>query len=325
MVAESLKGGFTMFLAKWLKELKMDEEDIAQILEKDRCYRDRIAPLAKGYMQGGTVSVFRSFTTEECKAEKAVALQWLGKARQFAQSEAEDYMLQLLFWLYCIPYLEEVYRQQGISRDVLVSTMMDLTYKTRECRKKFGYCGVATQRFFLFCRVGIFGLGRLQFNPLTHEKEMYRFGAYTVNPGDRIYGCHIPSSGKLTPDMCWDALDQAYNFFRDSLRGNILPVQCSSWLLYPPYVETVFPEGSNMRTFAQMFDVVSATELEDDLYVKQTVFGSSCGENYDNLPQETALQRNLAAYLRSGGSFGRGYGILLYDGVKKEIVNRRKV
>ena len=164
-----------MVLAEWLKELQMDEADVAEILAKNECYGSQIAPLAEGYMNGGTVRVFQSFTEAEYREEKAVALEWLGKARQLAHTEAEDYMLQLLFWLHCIPHLEEVFRQLEIEKDVLENTMMDLTYKTRECRKKFGCCGITTQRYFIFCRVGMFGLGRLQFNPLTHEKGAYRF------------------------------------------------------------------------------------------------------------------------------------------------------
>ena len=307
-----------MFLTQWLKELQMDEADVAEILAKNACYGSRIAPLAEAYMNGNPV---QSYSEEALKAAKAEALAWLGKAQQLGQTEEEDYMLQLLFWLHCIPYLEQEYRRMGISREILVNSMMDLTYKTRECRKKFGCCGITTQRYYLFFRMGMFGLGRLQFNRLEYEKETYRFGDYVLNPGDRVYACHIPSSGKLTPELCMDSLDRAYNFFKKEINGDILPVRCSSWLLYPPYAEKVFPEGSNLKSFAQLFDIVSSTQIPEDSYVLQTVFGNPKLADLDSFPQETGLQRNLAAYLKSGGGFGKSYGILLYDGVKKEIIN----
>lgn len=311
-----------MLLAEWLKELQMDEDDIAEILAKDAYYGSQIAPLAEGYMNGGAGRVFKSFTNDEIKVGREAALSWLGKARQLAQTEEEDYMLQLLFWLHCIPYLEQEYQRRGIGKDVLINSLMDLTYKTRECRKKFGCCGVTTQRYYRFFRLGMFGLGRLQFQPLAYEKETYHFGGYTINQGERAYGCHIPSSGKLTPELCMDSLDRAYRFFKKDLQGDILPVRCSSWLLYPPYVEKVFPEGSNMKSFAQMFDIVSTAPTAEDLYLAQTVFGKPAWADIDSFPQETALQRNFVSYIKSGGGFGSGYGILLYDGVRKEIINK---
>ena len=310
-----------MNLAEWLKELKMDAEDIAEILAKDAHYGRHIAPLAQRYMNSEE-GALKSFADEDLKKAKEAALSWLSKARQLGQTEEEDYMLQLLFWLHCIPYLEQEYQRRGIGKEVLINSLMDLTYKTRECRKKLGCCGITTQRYYLFFRMGMFGLGRLQFNPLAYEKETYRFGNYTLNTGDRVYACHIPSSGKLTPELCMDSLDRAYNFFKGDIQGDILPVRCSSWLLYPPYVEKVFPEGSNMQAFAQMFDIVSSTGLPADLYVMQTVFGVPHLAEPDSLPQDTALQRNFVSYLKSGGDFGKAYGILLYDGVKKEIINK---
>lgn len=311
-----------MILAQRLKELNMDEADIAEIRAKDAQYGSYIAPLAQCYMNSEE-GVLNSFADQNLKKAKEVALSWLSKARQLAQTEEEDYMLQLLFWLHCIPYLEREYQHRGIGKDVLINSLMDLTYKTRECRKKFGCCGITTQRYYLFFCMGMFGLGRLQFQPTVYDKNVYRFGDYTLNPGDRIYGCHIPSAGKLTPELCMDSLDRAYNFFKEALRGDILPVRCSSWLLYPPYEEHVFPAGSNMQAFARMFDILSSTGFPEDLYIMQTVFGVPGMADPDSLPQETALQRNLAAYLKSGGTFGSAYGILLYDGAKKEILNKR--
>ena len=308
-----------MFLTQWLEEMKMDQADVAEILAKNECYGSQIAPLAEAYMGG---SALQSYSGEALKAAKDEAMSWLGKAQQLAQSEEEDRMLQLLFWLHCIPYLEQEYCRMGISREILVNSMMDLTYKTRECRKKFGCCGVATQRFFAFFRMYLFGLGRLQFNRLEYEKETYRFGDYVLNPGDRIYACHIPSSGKLTPELCMESLDRAYNFFKTEIKGDILPVRCSSWLLYPPYAEKVFPDGSNLKAFSQMFDIISATPIPEDSYVLQTVFGMTDLADLHNFPQKTGLQKNLASYLKSGGDFGKGYGILLYDGKKKEIINK---
>ena len=198
-----------------------------------------------------------------------------------------------------------------------------LTYKVRECRKHYGYCGVVTPRFYQIFRCVLFGLGRLQYATLVYEEETYTSGGYALNSGDRVFACHIPSSGKLTPELCMESLDRAYQFFKNDLKDHILPVCCGSWLLYPPYTEKVFPEGSNTKAFSRMFDVISTNDWGENFAISQIVFGMPYGGDPEILPQNTSLQKNFVSYIRSGGSFGSGYGILLYDGIKKEIINRR--
>ena len=305
-----------------LSNLQFDAEDITEILAKDKVYGNDIAPLAEKYMRGGRENVLGPVTHEQMVAAKDVALSFLEKAKQLAQTESDIYMLQLLFWLHCIPYLEKDYLRLEIGKDVLVNSMMDLAYKNRECKNHNGCCGVETYWFYLFFWCKLFGLGRLQYQTVVYEEEIYTSGYYVLNPGYRVFKCHIPSSGKLTPQLCMDSLDKAYAFFKDELKDNVLPVYCASWLLFPNYAEKVYPDGSNLKAFSQLFDVVSTTETEK-FTISQTIFGIPYPDNLDKLPQDTSLQRNFVSYIKSGGSFGRGCGILLYDGVKKEIINRR--
>lgn len=311
-----------MVSAELLSNLQFDAEDITEILAKNKVYGNDIAPLAENYMRGGRENALRAVTHEEQVAVKDTTLSFLEKAQMLAQTEKDIYMLQLLFWLHCIPYLEQDYLRLEIGKDVLVSSLMDLAYKNRECKKLNGCCGVNTYWFYLFFWCKMFGLGRLQYQTVVYEEEIYTSGDYVLKPGDRVYKCHIPSSGKLTPQLCMDSLDKAYNFFKDELKDNVLPVCCASWLLFPSYAEKVYPDDSNLKAFSQLFDVVSMTETEE-FTISQTIFGIPYPDNLDKLPQDTSLQRNFVSYIKSGGNFGRGYGILLYDGIKKEIINRR--
>lgn len=311
-----------MVSAELLSNLQFDAEDITEILAKNKVYGNDIAPLAENYMRGGREIALRAVTHEEQVAVKDTTLSFLEKAQMLAQTEKDIYMLQLLFWLHCIPYLEQDYLRLEIGKDVLVSSLMDLAYKNRECKKLNGCRGVNTYWFYLFFWCKMFGLGRLQYQTVVYEKEIYTSGDYVLKPGDRVYKCHIPSSGKLTPQLCMDSLDKAYNFFKDELKDNVLPVCCASWLLFPNYAEKVYPDGSNLKAFSQLFDVVSMTETEK-FTIAQIVFGMPYSADLDKLPQDTSLQRNFVSYIKSGGNFGMGYGILLYDGIKKEIINRR--
>lgn len=311
-----------MLSREWLSRLQLDIQDIAKILEKDAVFGKKIAPLAKAYMD--CKMVLKPYTQEELVAAKNEALTYLEKAQQAGQTEEDQYMLPLLFWLHCIPFLEQTYCRLGIRDEVLLNSMMDLTYKVRECKKNYGYCGVSTPRFYQFFRCELFGLGRLQYQNLIYEEEAYTAAGYTLCPGDRVYGCHIPSSGRLTPQLCMDSLDQAYNFFKEELKDDVLPVCCSSWLLYPPYAEKVFADGSNLKAFSQMFDVVSTKSSPTVFGAAPFVFYTTYSGDPDRLPQETSLQRNFVSYIKAGGDFGNGRGILLYDGVKKTIINSNR-
>ena len=310
-----------MVSAELLSILQFDAEDITEILAKDNVYGNDIAPLAEKYMRGGRENILVPVTQAQMVAEKDVTLSFLEKAKLLAQTESDIYMVQLLFWLRCIPYLEQDYRRLGIEKDMLVNSMMDLAYKNRECKKHNGCCGVETYWFYLFFWCKLFALGRLQYQTVVYEEEIYTSGDYVLNPGDRVFKCHIPSSGKLTPQLCMDSLDKAYAFFKDELKDNVLPVCCASWLLFPNYAEKVYPDGSNLKAFSQMFDVVSTTETEN-FTISQTIFGMPYSTPLDKLPQDTSLQRNFVSYIKSGGTFGSGFGILLYDGVQRKIINK---
>ncbi len=312
-----------MHLTKWLQELQFDTADIAEILEKDDLYGKDISVLAENYMCGRQENVLGHVTQAEQVVVKEATLSYLEKAQQLAQTENDIYMLRLLFWLHCIPYLEQDYLRLGIEKEVLVDSLKDLVYKTRECKKYNDQCGVTTEWFYLFFWCKMFALGRLQYQTSVYEKEIYTYGDYVLSPGDSVFKCHIPSSGRLTPELCMESLDRAYRFFEKDLKDHILPVCCASWLLYPPYTENVFADGSNIKVFSQMFDVVSTTDWGDKFAISQIVFGMPYAGDPDDLPQETSLQKNFVSYIKAGGSFGSGYGILLYDGVKKEIINRR--
>ena len=40
------------------------------------------------------------------------------------------------------------------------------------------------------------------------------------------------------------------------------------------------------------------------------------------LPRDTTLRRNMVRYIENGGGFGFGFGVILYDGEQKKIINR---
>ena len=120
-----------------------------------------------------------------------------------------------------------------------------------------------------------------------------------------------------------DSLQKAYEFFkkRGKIEGNVMRIFCASWLLYTPYVENIFPEGSNLHKFAEMFDVYLDSEREDfsDCW---RIFGKKYEGTTEGLPSDTTLRRNFIKYINEGKSFGNGYGVILYDGEQRKIINK---
>ena len=95
-------------------------------------------------------------------------------------------------------------------------------------------------------------------------------------------------------------------------------VYCRSWLLYPDHYN-VFPEGSNLRMFYNLFDIVDKEEdgENSNLWI---IFYREASTSVDELPGDTTLQRNFKKYLNDGNNIGVGTGILVFDG--ERIINK---
>ena len=309
-----------MVNSEFLKTMGISSEDISEILEQDAVYGEKIEPIAQEYWNELGKNPFTPYSDEMEKAQAHV------RANQYAKEVAtlnpdKNYMLQLLAWLHLIPYLKSRYEELGIEESIFVSTMKDITYKINECKMVHGTCGVFVDFFFLNFDVKLFEIGRLQYEVNRYPMQLtYSYGDYTFQLGDPVYSCHIPSSGKLTTELCMDSFQKAYEFFKPYLKGTVLPILCRSWLLHEPYANEVFPEGSNMQKFARMFDVFHNSPAEFTECWR--VFGKYYEGTTEGLPADNTLRRNFIQYINNGGTFGNGSGMILYDGEKREIINR---
>ena len=303
---------------EWLEKLGISDADIAEIRKYDRLHGERMHRLAQEYMAGVPRDYFVPYPEGTRPAANARRDEFLARARV---GQETTYMADLLFWLHCVPMAQKRYEEFGIAPEIFWESMTDFSYKIQECKTRFGVCGVASMWYLLMFEWKLVALGRLRYQVVTFPEESYTWNDYRLERGDVVYACHIPTAGPLTQELCMDSLDRAYQFLKDKLKGGILPVTCNTWLLYPPYVEQVFPPNSNLRRFADLFDVVNRTEIDvfDDGW---RVFGPAYFEEGKALPCDTTLRRNFLRYIENGGGFGRGYGVLLYDGERKCIYNR---
>lgn len=309
-----------MRIMDFLEKLKIREADAREIQTCNREYGHVIEPLAREYMSFAPKAFLKPYKVGERAATEQRRKDFLARARETAGGK-EPYKAELLFWLHCVPYAQERYRQMGIPENIFWDTMMDITYKLDECRNVYEVCGVFSSWFFLHFDWQVASFGRLQYQIREFPKEHYEWDGYELNRGDLVYACHIPSAGKLTRELCLDSLQRAYDFLKNDLKTGILPVVCDSWLLFPPYIQSVFGEGSNLKAFSELFDIV-------EVIPRQTfedgwrIFGAAYTGPVSDLPKNTTLQRNMIRYMENGGGFGFGYGILLYDGEQRKILNR---
>lgn len=284
-----------MLAANILTELPLTPEELEEYNAYHAVIGADCAVIAQAYMQ-------KQANFDESR-EKFKAL---------ACETVPECAVNLLFLLECSGFLLECYDEAGIAHDVFWDTMRDMRWKMNECRRLTGHLGILPIGWYPgFLDVKRFALGRLQYDDTTFSREPCTVCGYSLREGDFVLSCHIPSSGPLPPERCIDSFKRAYAFFSDRLREDgILPIVCGSWLLYPPYLPLF---GDNTRDFVRNFHIASTkvTETFNDAW---RVFGKYYEGSTEGFPTDTSLQRRFVDYIKRGGSFGTGFGILLFDG-----------
>ena len=203
---------------------------------------------------------------------------------------------------YVEKYGEEIYRD----------TAGDLVNKIRECIQVEEVIGITAISWYqLLLREVIFALGRLQFHIFPFPREIYEKNGHVIRKDEPIIKMHIPSSGKLTADLCFDAYRRAYRFFKSHFEGDVLPFMCTSWMLYERNLE-FFPEGGNLARFMSDFDIIENGENPDhpDLW---RIFGKKYTD-FTELPRDNSLRAAMADYLLAGNPMGHGFGVFFHDG-----------
>ncbi|MBO5453163.1 MAG: DUF5596 domain-containing protein [Clostridia bacterium] len=283
-------------------------------------YVDKLTPIVEEYISGLNVGCCIPYENDERNLSLQKTNLFIEKVHKQI-SEENEYVLNLIAWLNCVPYLQEIYKQNSLDEDVFYESMKDFSYKVKECKTVYGICGLFANWFFLFFELKEFMLGRLQYEVSRFEFDEYVSGNTKIRKGDIVYSCHIPSSGPLTYELCMDSFQKAYEFFKADIKDDIIPIISHTWLLYKPYIDKIFPKDSNLKKFANMFDIINVTSAGKDFPDGWRVFGKMYRGTTDNLPADNTLRRNFIEYINSGGDFGYGYGIILYNGKTRSIMN----
>lgn len=194
----------------------------------------------------------------------------------------------------------EEYQKKGYADQVFDQTFYDITIWCRECYQKHGVYGLEELWWLgLSVKMGLFRLGRLQFEPILVQKDMKGEGQ-EIPAGTKALNVHIPAGEHLDYEECQTSFGQALEFFGEEYRVFV----CDSWLL-SPHLKELLPDTSNIIRFQELFQVTEVGYPYPQ--AEQRIFGEVL-EDKKNYPEDTSLQRKAKEYVLSGRDLGIGVG-----------------
>ncbi len=299
----------TAFAADFFSRYDYPEDAVNEFMrllhrfERERTFANTIAEKVEKYM----------FFIDAGIEETLISLAEV--AENYGENE---YTLDFVFLICCLPVLKNRYSQNGISEDVFYATCDDLRCKNAECMECKGVAGTFVASWYHgILAMRIFMLGRFEYEVCEYsDGEEYKTACGKVlRKGSPMLNLHVPSSGISLTDECrYDSYKLAYKFFADLFPDGKAVFCCNSWLLFPANKEFL-PDGMNIRRFMDDFETVSYKIWEplNDLW---RIFGRYADCSPDELPTDTVLRKAYAQRLCGGGTLGKGFGYIVFDGKK---------
>lgn len=226
-----------------------------------------------------------------------------------------EYTMHLLLFLCLAPKLHERYIEQGLSEELFIHSLKDLTYKLNECRFMYGINGTFVAPWFrhLF-KMELFALGRLQFEWFLTRYE-YSFNGETVPIGTRALNIHIPRTGtRLDHEEVLKSYKMAEEMFGEKFGDEPLLFYCDSWLL-DPHIPLFIGPNSNLTLFQNDFTIVM-TGASREYSGLWTVFDCQYNGDVSVLPNDTSLRRAYIKRIENNEPFYYGHGLFRYKNGK---------
>ncbi len=210
--------------------------------------------------------------------------------------EDEGNFKMLYCHLTCACRIWEKYQEKGIPLQIYTATMRCFARFLSECRHRRGV--MFFDRGWWTCRqvsLSLLRIGTLEYELIRCEKK------------DMI-GVHIPSDADLSPDSVDESLRLAEDFFDTYFpEYRFETYRCDSWLLSQP-LAALLPAASNILAFQKRFRIVS--ENPQGRGVMEWLFRVPDETAYEQLPEDTGLQKKVKALLLAGGSVGTACGLM---------------
>lgn len=247
--------------------------------------------------------IVKNFDLEEGEFQKWKLLFYEDMRKFLEEWEKSDNHLQwaLAFCLRLACEVYEEYRKEKITDEVFDATFYDITIWCEECYRKYQCYGLEEVRWIaLSIRMGLFRLGRLQFEPMILPEDLAgKTGV--LKAGTHVLNVHIPAGEKMDYEACIESMKRAEEFFGGTFEAYV----CDSWLL-SPVLKELLPEASNIVRFQNMFEIVKVHHRFPQ--AEQRIFKEVLAEK-EKYPEDTLLQRRAKEYILSGNDIGIGVGM----------------
>lgn len=199
--------------------------------------------------------------------------------------------------LNCATYTYQLYRNKNISEKIFIDSMKFCTRFVGEHFEAHGtYKFVWGWWFPRQLSMSEFRIGELEYEMLPDCN------------GEKCIGIHIPSDAVLKLSELRNSYLEAKKFFnRFYPQYTNAKMICESWLLSPSLKE-ILPETSNIITYQNLFNIVQV-DAENDGYLHWIYKKGNIP--FEELPENTTLQREVKKYILNGKKIGAAQGTLM--------------
>lgn len=222
--------------------------------------------------------------------EKAIE----GITKYLAPDEYGLKMLTCQLHAACYTYVK--YKDKKISDEIFIGTMKFFS------RFLYYYNEIYGEYKYVWGWWAVRQISMQEFRIGDLEYEM------TIEDNKKWISIHIPSDANIASSNLRKSYLEARDFFSDYYPefANVDMI-CGSWLLAPA-LRTILPGSSKIIQFQNSFQLTS--QEEDSLGFLDWVYGRR-DIPFENLPEETSLQRKLKNHLKNGGKVEWANGTLI--------------
>jgi len=220
----------------------------------------------------------------------------------FSENAGEN----LLIALYRCEDLEQKYSEKGISRDILLETLIDIVTWTDIWYDHTGEFGVMETHWLEnHLSMKLFRLGRLQYRFGKAEMDEEEIGMQRREP---ILEIHIPFGEPLLNGECKASIQMAKDFFSCSYPEYVYRFfTCHSWLLDKTMDRFLNP-GSNITQFRGLFHVIKDEESDEGL---RFIFRRDTNrENLARCEAKSRFAEKVKSHVIAGGKLYASYGVI---------------